>query len=89
MLLFSDKYKFIRLSLIKAPSGHYIQLRFFAQHFFYLDNYQYSILNKCENAILLSIFYEKVLDKKYLLKLNNVAQTSTKRFVETPPICLV
>ena len=48
------------------------------------------ILNKSENATLqLSIFNEKVLDKKYLLKLNNVAQTSSKRFVETPPICLV
>ena len=33
-----------------------------------------NILNKSENATLqLSIFYEKVLDKKYLLKLNNVA----------------
>ena len=31
------------------------------------------ILNKSENATLqLSIFCEKVLDKKYLLKLNNV-----------------
>ena len=49
-----------------------------------------TILNKSENATLqLSIFYEKVLGKKYLLKLNNVAQTSSKRFVETPPICLV
>ena len=48
------------------------------------------ILNKSENATLqLSIFYENVLDKKYLLKLNNVAQTSSKRIVETPPICLV
>ena len=48
------------------------------------------ILNKSENATLqLSMFYEKVLCKKYLLKLNNVAQTSSKRFVETPPICLV
>ena len=54
----------------------------------YLNNNY--ILNKSENATLqLSIFYEKVLDKKYLLKLNNVAQTSRKRFVETPPICLV
>ena len=34
------------------------------------------------------IFCEKVLDKKYLLKLNNVSQTSSKQFVETPPICL-
>ena len=49
-----------------------------------------NILNKSENTTLqLSIFYEKVLGKKYLLKLNNVAQTSSKRFVETPPICLV
>ena len=48
------------------------------------------ILNKSENATLqLSISYEKVLDKKYLLKLNSVAQTSSKRFVETPQICLV
>ena len=48
------------------------------------------ILNKSENATLkLYIFYEKVLDKKYLLKFNNVAQTSCKRFVETPPNCLV
>ena len=42
-----------------------------------------TILNKSENATLqLSIFYEKVLGKKYLLKLNNVAQTSSKRFVK-------
>ena len=38
-----------------------------------------TVLNKSENAILqLSIFCEKVLDKKYLLKLNNVSQTSSK-----------
>ena len=50
----------------------------------------HNILNKSENATLqLSIFYEKVLDKKYLLKLNNVVQTPSKRFVENPPICLV
>ena len=49
-----------------------------------------SILNKSENATLqLSIFYEKVLDKKYLLKLHNVAQTSSRRFIEISPICLV
>ena len=48
------------------------------------------ILNKSENATLqLSIFCEKVLDKKYLLKLNNVSQTSSKRIVQTPPNCLV
>ena len=34
-------------------------------------------------------FLEKVLDKKYLLKLNDVANTSSKRFVETSPVCLV
>ena len=45
------------------------------------------MLNKSEDTTLqLSIFYEKVLDKKYLPKLNNVAQTSSKRFVETPLI---
>ena len=48
------------------------------------------ILNKSENATLhLSIFYEKVLGKTYSLKLYNVAQISSKRFVETSPICLV
>ena len=48
----------------------------------------YSILNKSENATLqYSIFCDKVLDEKYLLKLNNVYLTSSKRFVETPPIC--
>ena len=50
----------------------------------------YNILNKSENATLqLFIFSEKVFDKKYLLKLINVAQTSSKRFVETPFISLV
>ena len=54
------------------------------------NSYAADILNKSENATLqLSIFYKKVLDKKYLLKNNNVAQTSSKRFVETSPICLV
>ena len=49
----------------------------------------YAILNKSENATLqYFIFCEKVLDGKYLLKINNVSQTSSKRFVETPPICL-
>ena len=48
----------------------------------------YAILNKSENATLeYSIFCEKVLDEKYLLKLNNVFQISSKRVVETPPIC--
>ena len=48
------------------------------------------IVYKSENATLqLSIFCEKILDKKYLLKINNVSQTSSKRFVKTPPICLV
>ena len=49
----------------------------------------YVILNKSENATLqYSIICEKVLAEKYLLKLNNVFQTSSKRFFETPPICL-
>ena len=49
----------------------------------------YAILNESENATLqYLIFCEKVLDEKYLLKINNVFQTSSKRFVETPPICL-
>ena len=43
------------------------------------DILRYYILNKSENATLqLSIFYEKVLDKKYLLKLNNVAQSDSQ-----------
>ena len=47
-----------------------------------------NILHKSENATLqLSIFCEKVLDKKYLLKLNNDSQTSSKRFVESLPMC--
>ena len=47
-------------------------------------------LDKSENATLqLSMICEKVLDLKYLLKLNNASQTSSERFVETPPICLV
>ena len=50
----------------------------------------YAILNKSENATLqYFIFCEKVLDEKYdVLKINNVFQTSGKRFVENPPICL-
>ena len=48
----------------------------------------YAILNKSANATRqYFIFSEKVLDEKYLLKLN-VFKTSSKRFVETPPICL-
>ena len=35
------------------------------------------------------MFYEKVLDKMYFIKLNNVFQTSSKRLVESLPICLV
>ena len=50
---------------------------------------RYAILNKSENATLqYFIFCEKVLDERYLLRINNVFQTSSKRFVETPPICL-
>ena len=47
----------------------------------------FAILNNSENASLqYYIFCKKVLDKKYLLKLNNVIKTSSKRFVEAPPI---
>ena len=55
----------------------------------YMYDAHYAILNKSENATLqYLIFCEKLLDEKYLLKLNNVFQTSCKRFVETPPVCL-
>ena len=50
----------------------------------------YAILNNNENATLqYFIFCKKALDEKYLLKLNNVFKTSSKRFVKAPPICFV
>ena len=50
----------------------------------------YAILNNSENATLqYFIFYKKALDEKYLLKLNTVIKTSSKRFVEAPPIFLI
>ena len=50
----------------------------------------YAILNNSENATLqYLIFGKKALDEKYLLKPNNVFKTSSKRFVEAPPFCLV
>ena len=50
----------------------------------------YAILNNSENATLqYFIFCKKALDEKCLSKLNNVFKTSSKRFVEAPPICLV
>ena len=50
----------------------------------------YAILNNSENATLhYFIFCKKALDEKYLLKLNDVFKTSSKLFVEAPPICLV
>ena len=50
----------------------------------------YAILNKSENATLqYFIFCEKVLDEKYLLKINNVFQTSSKRLVETTNLSLL
>ena len=50
----------------------------------------YAILNNSENATLqYVIFCKKALDEKYLLKLHNVFKTSSKRFVEAPPFCLV
>ena len=49
----------------------------------------HAILNNSENATLqYFIFCKKALDEKYLLKLN-VFKTSSKRFVEAPPFCLV
>ena len=54
-----------------------------------LNGHEY-ILNKSENATQqYFMFCEKVLNKKCLLKLINVSQTSSKRFVETPPTYLV
>ena len=48
----------------------------------YMNDTLYAILNKSENATLqYFIVCEKVLDEKYLLKLNNVLKTSCKRFV--------
>ena len=48
-----------------------------------------AILNNSGNATLqYFIFCKEALDEKYLLKLNNVFKTSSKRFVEAPPICL-
>ena len=45
------------------------------------------MLNKSESATLqYFILCEKVLDEKFLLKINNVFQTSRERFVETPPM---
>ena len=50
----------------------------------------YAILNKSENATLqYFIFCEKVLDEMYLLKINNVFQTSSKRLVETTNLSLL
>ena len=50
----------------------------------------YAILKNIENAKLqYFIVCKKALDEKYLLKLNNVFKTSSKRFVEAPPFCLV
>ena len=50
-----------------------------------------NILNKSENVTLqLSIFCKKVLDKKYLLKLDNVSQTSSKLCcIKTQENCLI
>ena len=57
---------------------------------YFLYETLYAILNNSENATLqYFIFCKKALDEKYLLKLKNVFKTSSKRFVEAPPICLV
>ena len=50
----------------------------------------FAILNNSENATLqYFIFCKKALDEKYLLKFKIVFKTSSKRFVEAAPICLV
>ena len=50
----------------------------------------YAILNNSENATLQYFtFCKRALDEKYLIKLNNVFKTSTKRIVEASPFCLV
>ena len=50
----------------------------------------YAILNNSENATLqYFMFCKKALNEKYLLKLNNVFKTSSKRFVEDPPFSLI
>ena len=71
----------VNVGIIRLTS-HYSQCLNSQQLFNYIPN-------KSENATLqLSIFCEKVLDKKYLLRLYNVSLTSSKWFVETSPICL-
>ena len=65
----------------------YIESHLFAILIYAAVLYMYdtltAILNKSENATLQYFrFCEKVLDEKYLLKPNNVYQTSSKRFVK-------
>ena len=56
----------------------------------YMYDTLYAILNNSENAtVQYFTFCKKALNEMYLLKLNNVFKTSSKRFVEAPPICLV
>ena len=72
----------------KSTSSHLFAILLYAAVLYMCDTL-YAILHKSENATLqYFIFCEKVLDEKYLLKINNVLQTSSKRFVETPPIFL-
>ena len=60
------------------------------QQYFIWNDTLYAILNNSESATLqYFIFCKKALDEKYLLKLNNVFKTSSKRFVEVPPFSLV
>ena len=61
-----------------SPSA--ISPKFTRPHYLYRLRRIADILNKSENATLQSsIFCEKVLGKKFLLKLNNVSQTFSKR----------
>ena len=65
--------------------SHLFTILIYAAVLYMYDTF-YAILIKRENATpQYFIFCEKVLDEKHLIMLN---QTSSKRFVETPPICL-
>ena len=55
----------------------------------YMYDTLYAVLSKSEMLHYNILFCEKMLDEKYFLKLNTVFQTSSKRFVETPQICLL
>ena len=79
----------MRCKLKTYISSHLFAILIYAAVLYMYDTL-YAILNNSENATLqYFIFCKKALDEKYLLKLNNVFKTSSKRFVEAPPFCLV